>query len=86
MELTEEQIKKTLNTQLHPENIIQYLQCVECLKKGLPRDESVKSFMHQIGATYGFTYPDGTRAQILVLWCKRCGKSIWDSRHLQGWI
>lgn len=33
-------------------------------------------------STYPFVYPDKKVRDIIVLWCKRCGNKVWDSRKL----
>jgi hypothetical protein len=33
-------------------------------------------------STYVFTYPGGKKGDIIVFWCKRCSKPIWDSRNM----
>ena len=86
---TEKQIKEIFKTELSQDNVKMYFHCKACLPKKheyFPAGESPQSFMSYEVSSYGFTYPSGVMANILVVWCKKCGKSIWDSRHLQPWI
>lgn len=65
-----------------------FLHCKDCMSKFLESADyksglmSPKDWGQYQGSTYPFTYPDRSTANIFVVWCNRCEKSIWDSRHL----
>lgn len=64
-----------------------FLHCKNCI------DQFLGSQLHEVmtpreygmyeASTYDFTYPDGSISTIIVFWCKRCGRSMWDSRNLK---
>jgi len=63
-----------------------FLQCESCIKEftdSLLGDilTSREYGLHE-ASFYTFIYPGGNKVDILVLWCKRCGGYIWDSRNL----
>ena len=37
-------------------------------------------------STYPYSLEDGEVVDIVVLWCKRCHRSVWDSRMMDGLI
>jgi hypothetical protein len=75
-------IGKTMKIKLDYKKANMFAHCNHCLKKGLPYNESPDSYMNYQMTSYPFTYPDKTKANILVVWCKKCKREIWDSRHL----
>ena len=88
--LTEAQLKKTFATRLLKKNVGMFMHCKNCVKEllegGLPKGKSVSESTSYEGTAYPFTYPDKSKATIFVMWCKKCGKVVWDSRHLQQWL
>ena len=63
----------------------EFFHCKHCIEQFLgselhdimtPKDYG----MYEVG-TYEFAYPDGSKADIAVVWCKRCGRKVWDSRR-----
>lgn len=67
-----------------------WLHCASCLKRfqdgEIGEGQSPKEAMKYAASSYPFTYPDGTTAGIVVVWCELCGKQVWDSRHLTSLI
>ena len=79
-----------MSQKIQYKDVHQFLHCQDCLGKyledrknnnGLSTESPRDKFNYEFGAL-PFTYPDGTTANILSVWCKTCGKSTWDSRHL----
>lgn len=63
-----------------------FFHCKNCIEQflGSPLHEVMtpKEYgMYEV-STYDFSYPDGSIAEIIVVWCKRCGRKIWDGRNL----
>lgn len=86
---TKEFIKETLEKGLNYEDSVMFLHCRTCLPKipgDMPEGKSAHDIMNYEASSLKFTYPDGKIANIMVLWCKKCSKQVWDSRHLQEWI
>lgn len=88
IKLSSEEIKKTSKIKLDYEKANQFLHCKDCLTKFLKSADykaglfSPKEYMEYEVSSYPFKYPNGHTANILVVWCKKCGKEVWDSRHL----
>lgn len=83
---TEEEIKKIDDTNLVYRKSKTFFHCRNCIEqfKGSPLHESMTPREYGIyeASSYDFTYPDGTVAEIYVVWCRRCGRDVWDSRDL----
>ena len=91
IKLTQQQIKKVFSTKItqKSKDVGMFLHCRKCLPKSpkdMPEGESAHTYMEYEASTYVFHYPGGTNAGIFVLWCKKCGREVWDSRHLQPWL
>lgn len=90
IKLTKKQAIKTHKIKLNYKGAGMFLHCKHCLSKYLKArkknngvsKESPRGTIHYEASDYVFTYPNGIKANILVIWCKTCGRSIWDSRHL----
>jgi len=86
---SQKDIAKILNTQLDPEKEgVMYLHCDSCLKKFKEEREefSPEELTSYQATAYPFELPNGSKIGIIVVWCKNCGKRVWDSRHLQPWL
>lgn len=67
-----------------------FLHCKHCMNKymkereknGGESKESPKDAMKYEAASYPMEFPDKHIENILVVWCSKCGKEVWDSRHL----
>lgn len=88
--LTDEKKKEfaieTENKELKYGKSKNFLHCAHCIKQfmGSELNETMTARdygMYEVSG-YPFVYPDGTRADIVVVWCKRCNRKVWDSRHL----
>lgn len=90
MKLTKEEIDETEKIQVnYPENGLpetNWLHCKHCLSEFMnsPQHEvmSPRDYCSYEVSSYPFKYPNGVNANILVVWCKRCHRQVWDSRHL----
>lgn len=86
--LTEKDIEEISKIKLDYNESQMFLHCKDCMDKFLKSADyksgliSPKDWGQYQGASYPFTYPDGTTANIFVVWCNRCEKQVWDSRHL----
>jgi hypothetical protein len=84
-----EDIRQTSSIVLDPEIYMQALHCAHCIDD-LINNPLNPSYQKESPEEYGqyeakhhkIEYPDGTTAGIVALWCKRCKKLVWDSRHL----
>lgn len=87
---TEQEIKRIEETTLDYKKAKQFFHCKHCI------DQFLGSELHEIMSpkdygmyevsTYSFQYPDGSKAEIIVVWCKRCGRKVWDSRMYERGI
>lgn len=63
-----------------------FFHCKSCMQQFLnsPLHEVMtpKEYGLYEVSTYDFKDPDGAEREITVVWCKRCGRQIWDSRSL----
>lgn len=90
MKLTNKDKEAIMSKELKYEDNERFLHCEHCLEEymaereanGGESDQSPRDAMAYEGASQVFTYPDGTTANIFTLWCKKCGRKVWDSRHL----
>ena len=64
-----------------------FFHCKDCMEQFLgsplhqtmsPRDYGMYEAGQQL-----FAYPGGEKRMIVVVWCKRCRRLVWDSRHLE---
>jgi hypothetical protein len=64
----------------------EFLHCKDCLEKfigsKLYDEMSPQDYGNYEFGTCNYVYPDGEEAEIVTIWCKRCHKCVWDSRHL----
>jgi uncharacterized protein with PIN domain len=90
MNLSDKDKKKIMSTELKYEDCTQFLHCEHCLSEYLKEREanggeseaSPRDSFNYEPASAKFAYPDGTTANIFSVWCKKCGRLVWDSRHL----
>jgi hypothetical protein len=90
LQYSKEEWVDILNTKLDYSKAGMFLHCDHCLTQYLDeRDknqgmspESPRDTFHYEMSNYPFTYPNNTQVNIVVVWCKTCGRSIWDTRHL----
>lgn len=72
------------------ENCKLALHCKSCLDEhnnGPYKDVmSPHEAMSYEAWAYEFEYAGGFKAGIVVVFCKKCGRKVWDSRHLQPWL
>lgn len=82
---TENEIKQIEKTVLDYKKMKEFFHCKYCIEQFIgselhdvmtPKDYG----MYEAG-TLNFTYPDGRNEEIAVVWCKRCGRRVWDSRR-----
>jgi len=82
---TSSQIEEIQNTELSYNKAKNFLQCKHCTDQflGTPLHETMtpKEYGIYEVSNYTFTYPKGLKEDIIVVWCKRCGRHIWDSRN-----
>lgn len=78
------QILRVKNIPLNRSRAKGFFQCKDCAeefkKNNLSEFLSIKEYGMYEASLYCFEYPDGKKADIVVIWCKRCGKPVWDSR------
>ena len=84
-DLTETEIKQIEATNLDYKKTKEFFHCKYCIEQFLgselhdvmtPKDYG----MYEVG-TIDFIYPGGEKDEIAVVWCKRCGRKVWDSRR-----
>jgi len=65
---------------------IMFLHCKHCLKEfysgGFGDGQSPSEAMNYEVSAYPLALGKRKFARIIVVWCKRCKRSVWDSRHL----
>lgn len=85
-ELTPKEQRAVVRTPVKYADSEQFLHCQKCLSKFLESGQhsimSPHDAMEYEASIVPFKYPDGVTARIVVIWCKRCGDRVWDSRHL----
>lgn len=83
---TSTQIDDIKNTKLSYVKGKDFIHCNSCIRKFLDTPISASMTEREYGmyeaSNYTFTYPDGKKEDIVVIWCKRCGRNLWDSRNL----
>jgi uncharacterized protein with PIN domain len=86
-QLTEIEIKQVEKTALEYKKTKEFFHCKHCIEQFLgselhdimtPRDYG----MYEVGL-YDFKMPDGSTSEIVVVWCKRCGRKVWDGRRYE---
>lgn len=86
MKYTDEEIKKIEEIEIDYTKAKTFFHCKECIEQflGSPLHQSMtpKDYGVYEVNSLAFTYPDGNIKDIVVVWCKRCGKKVWDSRIL----
>jgi len=64
-----------------------FLHCRHCLADFLAGEfgdgESPREALSYELSAYPLEVEPGMMERIFVAWCKRCGRSVWDSRHLR---
>lgn len=79
--------EETMKKEIKYKDITQFIHCKDCMDKFLDSDEhktkSPKEFGKLEAGSIPFTYPDGTKANIIAIFCGHCEKQVWDTRHLQ---
>lgn len=77
---------KIMKKQVKYKDAKMFLHCQHCLSEFIGSDEhkvsSPSEAMSYEAAMVPFTYPDGTTVGIMAVFCKKCGRQVWDSRHL----
>lgn len=72
--------------ELKYEDSTQFLHCQDCLSKFLESSQhsslTPRDAMEYEVSMVPLEYPDGVTIGVIAVWCKRCGKRVWDSRHL----
>lgn len=90
IKLTDKATEETFKVKLDYKKVSNFLHCGDCLdkynKSSLRHSLSPHEAMSYELSGYHFVYPDGKKAHILVVWCRKCKKSVWDSRHLQPYL
>ena len=86
MKLTKREQEKTMSASLNYDKASAFAHCKHCLKKFLASPEyskkSPREAMNYELSTYPFRYSNGIVGNIVVVWCKKCRRKVWDSRHL----
>ena len=63
-----------------------FMHCSYCLKQfegsQLHGVMTPRAYGMYEASLYPFVFPGGIKEEIVVVWCKRCGRPIWDSRFL----
>lgn len=89
IKLTKKQEDETMKIEISQEgkrDEMMFMHCKHCAEKFIGSEEHSKKsprdkFSYEI-SSYPFTYPNGETCQIFAVWCKTCGRPVWDSRHL----
>ena len=66
-----------------------FLNCAHCMDeiRGTTLSEHMtpKEYAMLEASAYMIAPADGgKKIEIMVIWCKRCGRPVWDSREVQG--
>ena len=84
---TDEQVKQIEDTEISYRKAKNFFHCKNCIEQflGSPLHEVMtpKEYGLYEVSSYEFTYPDSTKEEITVVWCKRCSRRIWDSRNMK---
>ena len=84
---TEEEKNEINSVTLNYHKAKGFMHCSYCLKQfnGSPLHESMtprEYGMYEV-SSYTFSYPGGVKKDVVAVWCKRCGRPVWDSRLLE---
>ena len=78
------QINEIKNMELSYNKAKDFFQCKHCINEfmnnSLHEHMTPREYGMYEASFYPFIYPGGKKAQIVVVWCKRCGRVVWDSR------
>ena len=85
-EYTKDEIEEIKNKELSYVKAKDFFRCKNCIdkfsKSALNKTMSPREYgMYEV-SKYTFRYPRSRKAEVIVVWCKRCGRNIWDSRDL----
>lgn len=76
--------KEIENTRIYHSKGKNFFSCDYCMdqfaKSPLSETMTPRDYGMYEASKYSFRYPDGEKSDIVVVWCKRCGNSIWDNR------
>ncbi|MFA6972514.1 MAG: hypothetical protein WC208_14110 [Gallionella sp.] len=81
-EFTKDEIKEIQTAVLDYKDCGMFLHCKTCIPSKIPFGQSAKEFCSYEIATYPLKVGKGV-TNIITIWCKHCGKLVWDSRHLR---
>lgn len=88
MTYTQEQVAEIMGRETTYEGMEnpQFLHCRTCLDSFIGSEEHENMSPQEWGrleaSSSPFTYPDGSVENIVSIWCGRCHKRVWDTRHL----
>ena len=86
MKLSKEEQKEVSKVNLDYEKVELFCHCEHCLKDKKENKfgvgKSPEESMNYALGLHPFKYPDGTTARVVALFCKRCKRVVWDTRHL----
>lgn len=87
--LSVEEMRQVSAITLDPDIYMQALHCKNCIDDLInnPKNPnhgilSPEEYGQYEAKYHHITYPDGTNAGIIGIWCKHCKRPVWDSRHL----
>ena len=86
MKVAKKDIKKVMDSKLkYGVEGCFFMHCKYCLKEfdENPKGMSPQEAMAYEISSYPFEYPNGITANIIVVWCKKCHRQVWDTRHLK---
>lgn len=59
-----------------------FLHCKTCIPKDIPLGVSAKEYGNYEIASCKITVGKKKSVNVMTIWCKWCGRLVWDSRHL----
>lgn len=66
---------------------VSFFHCKDCIEQFLGSELHESMTPREYGlyevSNYEFEYPNGEKAMIIAVWCKRCERSVWDSRDME---
>lgn len=72
--------------ELNYNKALNFLHCKSCIEQFLGSDlhkvMTPKEYGLYEASSYEYEHPSGEKEIIIVIWCKRCGRSVWDSRSV----
>ena len=84
--MTIAQIEEVEDKELSYNKVKEFLHCKTCIDSFLnsPLHTTMSPAEYGIyeAGAYPFRYHNGQESDIVAIWCKRCGRMVWDSRHL----